>query len=273
MNDHEKEELELDVFLEVVHRCYGYDFKDYARASVKRRLQNLTITSGYKHISDLLPIILYESDFLDVFLQGMSVTVSDMFRDPWVFKVIREQVIPTLQIFPKINIWHAGCATGEEVYSMAILLKEEGLLDHVQIYATDFNNHSLKIAQAGIYPLEKLQKFTKNYIQAGGKESFSDYYRVKYNSAKFDEGLNDHIIFTNHNMVEDHVFGEMNLIVCRNVLIYFKKILQDKVLTLFRYSLLPKGFLVLGDKESIQFSSVSGAFDEFALKERIFRLK
>lgn len=273
MNDYEKEELELDAFLTVIDQCYGYDFSGYARSSIKRRVKNLCNISGHKHISEMLARILYDIDFLDKFLQSMPVTVTDMFRDPWVFKTLRERVIPALRIFPKINIWHAGCATGEEVYSMAILLKEEGLLDYVQIYATDFNNHSLKIAQEGIYPLESIQKFTQNYQQAGGKNSFSDYYHVKYNSAKFDSVLKKNIVFTNHNLVEDKAFGEMNLVVCRNVLIYFKQSLQDKVLSLFRDSLLPKGFLVLGDKETIKFSQVRGYFDIFAAKEKIFRMK
>lgn len=273
MNNHEKEELELDTFLTVIHSCYGYDFKDYARASLKRRVQNLAIISGYQHISEMLPRILYDSDFLNQFLEGMSITVTDMFRDPWVFKALRERVLPALRIFPKINIWHAGCATGEEVYAMAILLKEEGLFDHTQIYATDFNNHSLKIAEEGIYPLERLQKFTENYLQAGGKSSLSDYYHVKYNSAKFDSALKKNIIFTNHNLVEDRVFGEMNLIVCRNVLIYFNQTLQNKVLMLFKDSLTPTGFLLLGDKETTHFSQVSGYFDVYAAKEKIFKLK
>jgi chemotaxis protein methyltransferase CheR len=273
MNESEKEELELDAFLSIVNQCYGYNFSEYARSSIRRRIRNLASTTGHKYISEMLPKLLYDNDFIDKFLKGMSVTVTEMFRDPWAFKVLRETVIPTLKIFPKINIWHAGCATGEEVYSMAILLKEEGLLDYAQIYATDYNNHSLKIAQEGIYPLENMQTYTQNYIKSGGKKSFSDYYHVKYNSAKFDSSLKKNIVFTNHNLVEDKAFGEMNLVVCRNVLIYFKQTLQDKVLTLFRDSLLPRGFLLLGDKETINFSRVSENFEKFSAKEKIFRMK
>jgi len=226
----------------------------------------------YQYISELLPKILYQADFLNEFLRYMSVSVTEMFRNPWVFRTVRQRVIPALRIFPKINIWHAGCATGEEVYSMAILLQEEGLLDYCQIYATDFNNYSLDIAQQGIYPLENLQQYTKNYLAAGGKHSFSDYYHVKYNSAKFDSSLKKNIVFSHHDLVKNQMFGEMNLVICRNVLIYFKQILQDKVLTLFKDSLSPTGFLLLGDKESIKFSVVNRQFDEFAAEEKIYRL-
>ena len=271
MNDHDKEELELDIFLKIVEECYQYDFKDYARASIKRRVQNLMHESHCDHISDLLPKILYEPEFINAFLTSMSVTVTEMFRDPWVFKIIREQVVPALKIFPKINIWHAGCATGEEVYSMAIILKEEGLLEHTQIYATDFNNNSLDYAKEGIYPLENLQLFTKNYRTSGGKNSFMDYFHVKYNSAKINNDLKKNIVFTNHNLVTDKVFGEMNLIVCRNVLIYFKQVLQNRVLGLFNKSLKARGFLVLGDKETTQFSTKSDCFEMFSAKEKIFR--
>lgn len=273
MKDHEKEELELDVFLTLVHKCYGYDFSQYARASIKRRVQKLTLLSGHKHISALLPKILYEPDFLDEFLRGMSVTVTEMFRDPWVFKMLREKVIPALRIFPKINIWHAGCATGEEVYSMAILLQEEGLLEYSRIYATDFNDHSLRIAHNGIYPLENMKKYTQNYIQAGGKSSFSDYYRVGGEFAIFDNSLKKNIVFTNHNLVEDQAFGEMNLVVCRNVLIYFNQTLQSRVLGLFRDSLSTRGFLILGEKETTRFSKLDDDFEVFSSREKIFRMK
>lgn len=273
MNKHEIEEIEVNGFLDMVYHRYGYNFNDYARASIKRRIQNVATTSGFEYISEMLPKILYDDTFLNVFLKGMSVTVTEMFRDPWVFKTIREKVIPKLRIFPQINIWHAGCATGEEVYSMAILLEEEGLLEQSQIYATDFNNHSLEIAQKGIYPIKNLQKYTQNYLHAGGKNSFSDYYRVKYSCAKFANSLKENIVFTNHNLVNDQAFGEMNLVICRNVLIYFKQSLQDRVLRLFKDSLSPKAFLVLGDKETIRFSQVNEFFEEFARKEKIYRMK
>ncbi len=266
-------DIELDAFLNVVREAWGYNFEEYARASVKRRIQNLLTLSGLRYISEMIPKVLYDDTFLNKFLTVMSVTVTEMFRDPWVFKTLREEVIPKLRIFPRIKIWHAGCATGEEVYSLAIILKEEGLLKHTQIYATDFNNNSLKIAEKGIYPMENLRKQIKNYQQAGGINSFSDYYHVKYNSVKFDSSLKKNIVFTNHNLAEDKVFAEMNLILCRNVLIYFKPSLQNKVLNLFKDSLYPKGFLLLGDKETIQFSEVTECFDEFAKEEKIFRLR
>lgn len=273
MKKSELEDIELDVFLDLINRCYGYDFHEYARASIKRRIKNIAVIDGYKHISEMLPRILYDEEFRNRFLEGMSVTVTEMFRDPWVFKTMREQVLPKLRIFPQINIWHAGCATGEEVYSIAIMLKEEGLLENSQIYATDFNNHSLEIAQKGIYPLDRLKVFTQNYLKAGGKNSFSDYYHVKYNSARFDASLKENIVFSNHNLTKDRVFGEMNLVICRNVLIYFKQSLQDKVLTLLTDSLLPNGYLVLGDKEAIDFTPIRNHFVKIAAKEKIFRLK
>ena len=273
MDDIAIQDCELDAVIDLINRVHGYNFQNYARASIKRRIQNLTTNSGYQYISQLMPDILYNPDFLNRFLKGMSVTVTEMFRDPWVFKMMREQVLPSLSIFPQINIWHAGCATGEEVYSMAIMLKELGLLHQCQIYATDFNNHSLDIAKSGVYPLEGLQGFTRNYLDAGGQQSFSDYYDVKYQSAKFNESLKEHIIFSNHNLVTDGAFGEMNLVVCRNVLIYFNQDLQNRLLSLFHDSLSPKGFMLLGDKESIRFSAVANKFDSYGAKQKIYRMK
>ncbi|MBI9073667.1 MAG: protein-glutamate O-methyltransferase CheR [Melioribacteraceae bacterium] len=274
MNNHEIEELEFKSLLDLIKECYGYDFGGYAKSSIKRRITQLTLSEGHQYISELIPKILYEKEFLDTFLKGMSVTVTEMFRDPWIWKTLREEVIPRLRIFPRLKIWHAGCATGQEVYSMAILLKEEGLLDHSQIYATDFNNSSLEIAQKGIYPLREMRKHTSNYIESGGKESFSDYYTVKYDAVKFNDKLKENIVFSNHNLVEDNSFGEMNLIICRNVLIYFKQNLQDRALNLFKESLSPRGFLLLGDKESIDFSIISNDFVSVSSKKhKIFQIK
>ncbi len=273
MDPVELEEYELDAILGLINQVHGYDFHQYARASIKRRIRDIAVNNGYAYISQLMPDILYKADFLNQFLKGMSVTVTGMFRDPWVFAELRQAVLPKLSIFPQINIWHVGCATGEEVYSMVILLKELGLLEQAQIYATDFNNHSLEIAKKGIYSLDRMKDFTRNYQAAGGSGSFSDYYQVKYDSAKLDDSLKSHIIFSNHNLVTDTVFGEMNLVICRNVLIYFNQTLQNRALGLFRDSLSPKGFLVLGDKESITFSEVSNDFDTFSGKEKIYRMK
>jgi chemotaxis protein methyltransferase CheR len=273
MNPHDIEEFELDTILELIDKCYGYNFKDYSRASIKRRIQNLASACNCKHISELIPKILYQDNFLDKFLKGMSVTVTDMFRDPWVFKIFKEKIIPQLRIHPQINIWHAGCATGEEVYSMAILLKEEGLLKYSRIYATDFNNHSLDIAKKGIYPLEKMQRYSKNYLDAGGKYSLSEYYDVKYDVAKFSRELTERITFSHHNMGVDQAFGEMNLIICRNVLIYFNKTLQNRVFTLFYDSLMPRGVLLLGDKESIDYSEINSKLTAVSSKARIYQVR
>ena len=273
LNKEQKEDLEIAALTALVKDCYGYDFNDYSSASLKRRIRHLADKTGHLHISDMFSKVLYQPDFLESFLCNMSVSVTSMFRDPWVFKTLREAILPLLSIHPKINIWHAGCCTGEEVFSMAILLKEAGLLEHVQIYATDFNQHSLDIANKGMYPLEKIQAYTKNYIECGGQQSFSDYYHVKSDSALMDKSLREKIIFSSHNLVGDAVFAQMNLIVCRNTLIYFNRTLQNNVVSLFKQSLAPKGFLVLGDKESIEFLSVVNDFDVYARQEKIFRLK
>ncbi|MBL4783311.1 MAG: protein-glutamate O-methyltransferase CheR [Porticoccaceae bacterium] len=271
MNEHDKEELELDLFIELVKRYFDYNFDDYTRASVKRRIKHLVVKRGVDHICELIPKVLYENDFRRVLLQGISVTVTEMFRDPWVFASIRNELIPTLTILPTINIWHAGCATGEEVYSMAILLQEAGLLQYCHIYATDFNESSLEIAKQGKYPLENIKSYTKNYIAAGGICSFSDYYSVDGRWAILDPHLKEHIHFRQHDLAKDESFGMMNLILCRNVLIYFKKTLQDLVFNLFNASLSTNGFLIIGDKETIDFSSIADDFEAFCPKCKIYR--
>ena len=269
----ELEEIELDAFLDTVYKAWGYNFNDYARASLKRRIKNLVIQTGVTYISELIPIVLYDNSFINTILKTMSVTVTEMFRDPWVFKCFREVVIPKLKIFPRINIWHAGCATGEEVYTMAIILKEEGLLEQSQIYATDFNNNSLNAAKKGVYSISNFQLYSKNYLQAGGYATLSDYYTVKNDHIVMDESLKKNIIFSNHNLVEDGVFAEVNLIVCRNVMIYFKEVLQNRVFDLFFNSLAPRGVLLLGDKETIQFSTIENQLLTVASREKIYQKK
>ncbi len=264
-------EFEVDQLLEAINFRYGYDFRDYSRASLERRILNRVSLSDLDSVSEMLPKILHEPDFFDLFLRDMSVTVTEMFREPQVFKKVRQEVFTQLKTYARVNIWHAGCATGEEVYSMAIMLKEEGLLARTRIYATDYNNHSLEIAEKGIYPAEKIKLFTQNYLASGGKASFADYYLAKFKSAKMAESLKEHITFANHNLMKDQSFAEMHLIVCRNVLIYFNPKLQDRVLNLFKESLIPRGFLLLGDKETLEFSQVKSSFEAFATKERIFR--
>ncbi|MFT5549332.1 MAG: chemotaxis protein methyltransferase CheR [Candidatus Azotimanducaceae bacterium] len=264
-------ELEVDLFLDAIFRRWGYDFRSYARASLNRRVaQRLSIT-GLNQISDMIPLVLHDQSFFESFLTDMSVTVTEMFRDPWVFKKISETVIPKLRTYSRINIWHAGCATGAEVYSMAILLHEEGLLDRCQIYATDYNNKSLSLAKKGIFPINLMKAYTKNYIEAGGKSSFSDYYRTGYDSACIVKALRDRITFANHNLMNDGVFAEMNLVMCRNVMIYFDRTLQNQSLKLFSNSLVPRGFLVLGTQESLSYSDCNHEYESFESKERIYR--
>ncbi len=221
----------------------------------------------------MIPKIMHDPLFFDLFLQDMSISVTEMFRDPSVFDVIRKKIFTSLKTYSKVNIWHAGCSTGEEVYSMAIMLKEEGLLKRARIYATDFNNQSLAFAEKGIYAANKIKLYTKNYLAAGGKASFSDYYHARYESAIMDDSLRQHITFANHNLIKDQVFAEMHLIICRNVLIYFDQTLQNRVLKLFFDALIHRGFLVLGDKESIDFSAEKESFEVYTDKERIFRRK
>jgi len=264
-------DIEIDCLLEAIYQCYGYDFKNYARASLTRRIEGCMAEAQVEHISALIPKILHDRNFFNKYLNYMSVTVTEMFRDPDMFKGIREQVIPKLKTYPRINIWHAGCATGEEVYSMAILLEEEGLLAKTQIYATDYNNKSLEIAKAGIYSAKNMQQYTKNYIRSGGKASFSDYYWANYDSVKMSSKLQENITFAHHNLICDQVFAEMNLVLCRNVLIYFDKTLQSRVLGVLADSIVSRGFLVLGDQETLRFSSVEKEFEVYSEEVKIFR--
>ncbi len=271
MKREEMLEFEVNQLLEAINFRYGYDFRDYARASIERRILNRVQLSDLNSVSEMLPKIMHDQAFFDLFLRDMSVTVTEMFREPSVFKVIREAVFTQLKTYSRVNIWHAGCATGEEVYSMAIMLKEEGLLDKTRLYATDYNNHSLEIAEKGIYPAQKIKLFTKNYLEAGGRGSFADYYLAKFNSAIMSDSLKKHITFANHNLMKDQCFAEMHLIVCRNVLIYFNRQLQNRVFQLFKESLIPRGFLLLGDKETLEFSTVADSFEHFSEKEKIYR--
>ena len=267
------EQIEFDLLLEAIYRRYGYDFREYSQASVKRRVNHHLSKVASNTLSELTASILYDESLFQALLFDMSITVTEMFRDPWFYLTLREKVIPFLKTFPFINIWIAGCATGEEVYSLAIVLKEEGLLNKTQIYATDFNDVALKKAEARIYPLERMKEYSINYRNAGGRYSLAEYYRAQYQSVILDASLQENITFANHNLAVDGVFGEMHLVLCRNVLIYFTRALQERVLTLFRNSLLYNGFLCLGSKESIHFSSVKEDFVEFAAKEKIYQSK
>lgn len=269
--DKELQELEVDLLLDAIFQRYGYDFRHYARASLKRRIAQYMQRAEVSHITDLIAPMLHDKAFFDGFLKVMSVTVTDMFRDPAFFAALRSEVIPILKTYPFIKIWHAGCATGEEVYSLAILLKEEGLYERTQIYATDYNNHSLALAKEGIYPLKRIKQYSDNYRRAGGQNSFADYYHARYGAAKMQETLKKNVTFANHNLVSDGVFGEMQLVICRNVLIYFDQQLQNRVLTLLRDSLSAHGFLCLGNKESLKFSAVENHFEEQVAEQKIYK--
>ncbi|MCP3924382.1 MAG: protein-glutamate O-methyltransferase CheR [Desulfobacterales bacterium] len=272
-NPDKTEQIEIDMLLETIYRQRGYDFRNYARASLERRVRTQMDSFGLKYISELIPYMLYDDATFDSFLRNMSITVTDMFRDPHFFKALRTQVIPNFAALPYIKIWCAGCATGEEVYSLAIILKEVGLYDRCQIYATDYNTNSLDIAKNGQYPLDKMKQFITNYNKAGGNKIFGDYYHARYNFVKLHKGIREKIVFSHHNLVSDSVFGEMNLILCRNVLIYFNQILQNRVFTLFNESLANGGFLCLGTRESLEFSSLEPLYKKELVKQKIFRKK
>ncbi len=267
------ENLEIYLLQEAIAKRYGYDFRNYSPASFKRRIQNFVNQSGLQRISDLIPRLLHDPTFFSSLLHSISVTVTEMFRDPQVYRVLREKVIPVLKTYPSIKVWHAGCATGEEVYSSAILFAEAGLSDRVQIYATDINEETLQIAREGIYPVESIKTYTTNYQLSGGNHSFADYYHARYDAVILNQELRRNITFSSHNLVSDGSFGAMHLIFCRNVLIYFNETLQQRVLGLFVDSLAPNGFLCLGTRESLSFSTVSGAFRSIAAKEKCFQLK
>jgi chemotaxis protein methyltransferase CheR len=271
MKKNEVEKIELDLLLEAIYRRHGYDFRNYARASLKRRLNNMVHLAEVNHLSELLEKVLYDKLFFDRFLQEMSISVTEMFRDPHFYQTMRSKIIDILKTYPFIKIWHAGCSTGEEVYSMAILLHEENFLGKTQIYATDYNPHSLEIAKEGIYHYRDIKNYSNNYIDAGGKIALSDYYYGKYKSVKIHDFLKENITFAHHNLVTDTSFGEMHMIICRNVLIYFDKDLQTKVYSLFEESLIHDGFLCLGTKESLNFSETYRCFELFSNKEKIYR--
>jgi len=262
---------ELELFLELIYRVFGYDFRNYNKAHVKRRILHRINNMELGSISELQHKVLHEAGYFDLILRDLSINVTEMYRDPGFYKSMREEVIPILRTYPYIKIWHAGCATGEEVYSFAILLQEEGLYERAQIYATDFNQIVLEVAKKAIYPVSKIKEYTRNYQESGGKNSFSDYYVARYDSVIFDQSLKKNIVFAEHNLVTDSVFAEVNLIICRNVLIYFNKELQNKVIRLFTDSLIKGGFLGLGSKENLMFTDVFDQYQTIDLKEKIYK--
>lgn len=263
--------IELRLLMEAIYLRYSYDFRDYAGASQKRRVLHALTQLNCTTISELQSRVLHDPDMFTLLLQYLTIPVSEMFRDPSFFLALREQVIPRLATYPSIKVWIAGCSTGEEVYSLAILLREEGLLERSLIYATDINPTSLEKARQGIFPLASIKNHTNNYQRAGGKKAFSDYYTAAYNAAVFDKTLRESITFADHSLATDSVFSETQLVLCRNVLIYFNKSLQDRALGLFHESLSHRGFLALGSKESIDFSSYAAHFEAIDRSQRIFR--
>lgn len=264
-------DLEIKLLMEGVYQVYGYDFREYSEASLRRRLTQWLSGSGFSTLSLAQSHILRDRALFETLLRGITVNVSEMFRDPSFFKAIREHVVPHLKTYPFVKIWHAGCATGEEAYSMAILLLEEGLKGRFRIYATDINGEVIRKAQDGIYPLQEMQRFTRNYLHAGGTGSFSDYYTARYDHAILSPSLRENIVFAAHNLAVDAEFGEMNLILCRNVMIYFKQILKERVLGLFDCSLVPGGFLCLGTKESLDHRKISDRYESITPKMQIYR--
>lgn len=269
--DPELEQIEIELLLEGIYQHYGFDFRSYAYASIRRRLWKRIEAEGLSTISGLQDRVLHEPDMMERLLLDLSINVTAMFRDPGFYKIFRQQVVPTLRTYPFIRIWHAGCATGEEVYSMAILLEEEGLYERSRIYATDINEVVLQKAKAGIFPIDRMQEYTENYIAAGGKRAFSDYYIAKYDGALFAPTLTKNVVFSQHNLVTDRSFSEFNVILCRNVLIYFDKTLQARVLTLFYDSLAMFGVLALGSKESLRFSPYEECYEQINGPEKIYR--
>jgi chemotaxis protein methyltransferase CheR len=264
-------EIELKLFVEAVLLKYDYDFRNYAPASLKRRLQSAMTRFGCQTLSQLQERMLHEPQTFPLLLDFLTVQVSEMFRDPSYFLAIRQQVVPILRTYPSLKLWIAGCSGGEEAYSFAILLREEGLLERTLLYATDINGLALERARAGVYDLGRLASFSENHAKAGGKTSLSDYYTAAYGGALFDSSLRERIVFSDHSLATDAVFAEVQLISCRNVLIYFDRVLQDRALGLFHESLSHKGFLGIGAKESLRFSAYAQGFDELVRQDRLYR--
>lgn len=265
------EHLEIELLLEGVFRHYGFDFRAYAYASIRRRLWKRVEGEGLGTISQLQARILHDADAMERLLLDLSVNVTSMFRDPGFYREFRATVIPLLRTYPFIRIWHAGCSTGEEVFSMAILLEEEGLYDRARLYATDINDVVLQRAKQGIFPLERMQEYTENYIKAGGTRAFSEYYTAMYDGALFSPALTRNIVFSQHNLVTDRSFSEFHVIFCRNVLIYFDKTLQNRVHRLFYESLVMFGVLALGSKESLKFSQFEPCYEKLSSTEKLYK--
>jgi chemotaxis protein methyltransferase CheR len=264
-------DLEIRLLLEAVYLRYHHDFRDYALSSMRRRMRHAMARFGCERLSDLQHRLLHEPGLFAQALQYFTVQVSDMFRDPLYFQALREHAVPVLRTYPSIKLWIAGCSTGEEVWSLAILLAEEGLLERSLIYATDINPESLRIAEAGAFALDRVAQFSRNYLAAGGRASLSDYYTSGYGGVVFDRRLKRQIVFADHSLATDQVFSEVHLVSCRNVLIYFNRELQDRAVGLFRDALVHRGFLGLGSKESLQLGPHATEFEPCVPEQRLYR--
>ena len=267
----ELERVEIDLLLQGIYRRYGFDFREYAPASLRRRVWRRVHAEGLDSVSGLQERVLHDPACMERLLLDLSINVTAMFRDPSFYVAFRERVAPLLRTYPFTRLWVAGCSTGEEVYSLAILLAEEGLYERARIYATDINEAVVDRAQAGVFPLDRMQAYTENYIRSGGKRAFSEYYVAAYDGARFARSLVENVVFAQHNLVSDRSFNEFNVIVCRNVMIYFDRSLQDRVHRLFYESLARFGVLALGRKESLAFSPHADAYEELDGQERLYR--
>ena len=265
------EEIEIALLLEAIYRRYGFDFREYAAASLRRRLWRRASGEGLSTISALQERVLHDPAVMQRLLRDLSISVTAMFRDPSFYVAFREKVAPLLRTYPFTRIWVAGCSTGEEVYSLAILLEEEGLLDRARIYATDINEAVLEQARRGVFALEKMREYTQNYVHAGGTRAFSEYYLASYDGAQFDRRLVQNAVFAQHNLVSDNAFNEFHVVVCRNVMIYFDRALQERVLGLFDESLVKLGILGLGHKETLRFSKLARRYEELDAAEKLYR--
>ncbi|MET0552619.1 MAG: CheR family methyltransferase [Vicinamibacteria bacterium] len=266
-------DIETQLLLDALYLKYHYDFRGYAMASLKRRLTRALEHFGCDTVSQLQDRVMHEPAAFPVLLDYLTLPVSEMFRDPSYFRALREQVVPLLRTYPSLKVWVAGCSTGEEVYSLAILLKEEGLLARTLIYATDINPHRLQEAEAGVYAIDRIPGFTENHRKSGARSSLSDHYTAAYDRAIVDKSFRRHVVFSDHSLATDSVFAEVQLVSCRNVLIYFNRPLQDRALGLFRDALCRKGFLGIGSKESLRFSVHSEAFADLVREDRIYQKK
>ena len=269
--DADLERVEMQLLLEGIYQHYGYDFRGYALASLKRRLWRRAYAEGLTTLSGLQERVLHEPEAMERLLHDLSINVTSMFRDPSFYAAFRDEVVPLLRTYPFIRIWNAGCSTGEETFSLAILLMEAGVYEKTRIYATDINDRVIDMARNGRFPLERMRDYTANYLRAGGQEEFSRYYTVDGEQASFSPDLCRRVVFANHNLVSDGPFNEFNVIICRNVMIYFGKGLQDRVHQLFYDSLETFGVLALGHKESIRFTPHEGCFEELDAQERLYR--